>query len=496
MGKFACFKLTFGDNRVMIRGYFMFIETIRNIDWQAGKVRVRILIVFIVIATVIIAAAGAFFVRQRGKSDVTEEKTKIVKVVKVVEFREFVGGGEIEKVGTIEPLKSAFLIARTGGRVTKVRVGLGQSVRQGKVIVEIDGGGEASLARVQAGSARASLAAFESIRIAAIASTNNAVKIAQLGLDAAKAGKSLTTATVAKSREQADLAVLQAELALNDAQENGADILVRSADIALKAAKLAQDQASLARNTANRQTGDALKQAEQRLVAAGLSREKLTADLDSQRVAIMAQLTFAQEQVALAQVIASISGQVNRLNVKAGDFVSPGQKVGEVIAFEGAKVTIDVATGVREALSVGDEVKMKVKGQEIVGQIISLADAPGVEAALWQVDIVVVNADDVIHPGDQVTVKLPVGSRLRRGFEGQVGGQVVFIPLDVVVVRQDGVVLFTVDTQGIVEEHVIEVLGFASDFVEGKIDLSDEAMVVVSGNRTLHAGEHVDVTRM
>ena len=57
-------------------------------------------------------------------------------------------------------------------------------------------------------------------------------------------------------------------------------------------------------------------------------------------------------------------------------------------------------------------------------------------------------------------------------------------------------VLFTVNEQGIVEEHVIEVLGFASDFVEGKIDLLDEAMVVVSGNRTLRAGEQVDAVKL
>ena len=470
----------------MIRGYFMLIETIKNVDWKAGKVRVRILIVFIVIAIVIITAAGVFFVRQK-EGDEGNEKSGVVKSVKVVEFHEFIGGGEIEKVGTIEPLKSAPLIARTGGRVTKVKAGLGQSVKQGKVIVEIDGAGEASLARVQVSSARASLAAFESIRIAAIASTDNAVKITQLGLDAAEAGRSLTAAAVKKSREQADLAVSQAEFTLNDARENGADVLIRSADIALKAAKLVQDQASLARNTANRQAGDALKQAEQGLTASRLAKQKIIADLNSQHVAITAQLTFAQEQVAMAQVIASINGQVNRLDVKVGDFVRPGQKVGEVIAFEGAKVTIDVATGVRDALSIGDEVVMEASGQEIIGQIISLADAPGVEATLWQVDIAIVSANDVIHPGEQVTVKLPVGPVKRDS---------VFVPLDAVAVRQDGVVLFTVDTQGIVEEHVVEVLGFASDFVEGKIDLSDEAMVVVSGNRTLRAGERVEAIRM
>lgn len=472
----------------MIRGYFMLIKTIKNIDWQEGKVRIRVLIVFIVVALVILVAAGMFFVRQRkGDSISDNEGIKTVKVVKVVEFRELVSGGEVEKVGTIEPLKSALLIARVGGRVTNVKSGLGRSVKQGEIIVEIDGNGEASLARVQVSSARASLASFELIKVAAIASTNNAVQITQLGLDAVKAGKILTVATVAKSREQADLAVLQAEFALVDAQDNGVDILVRSADIGLKAASLAQDQASLARNSANRQTSDALKQAEQGLVAAKLSRGKLMVDLNGQRVAIMAQLTSAQEQVALAQVSAPIAGQVNRLDVRVGDFVRPGQKVGEIIAFEGAKVTIDVATGVRDALNVGDEVKMDVSGQEIIGQIISLADAPGVEATLWQVDIVVINADDVIHPGEQVIIKLPVGPIKRDG---------VFVPLDAVNVRQNGVVLFTVNEQGIVEEHVIEVLGFASDFVEGKIDLLDEAMVVVSGNRTLRAGEQVDAVKL
>jgi multidrug efflux pump subunit AcrA (membrane-fusion protein) len=472
----------------MMRGYLMFIKSLENIDWQAGKVRIRVLIVFIIVAIVIIIVAGAFFIKQRGKDDIIEEVTEAVRSVNVVKFSDFIEGGEIDKIGTIEPLKSAPLIARMGGRVTGIKAGLGQSVKRGNVIVEIDGSGEANLARVQVASTRASLVAFESIRTAALASTDSAVRITELGFDAAKAGRSLTKATVAKSREQADLAVLQAEFALSDIKDNGgADVLVRSADIGLKAARLAQDQASLARNITNRQTGDALKQAEQGLIAAKLSKERLIADLNSQRVSIMAQLASAQEQVAMAQISASINGQVNRLNVKIGDFVRPGQKVGEVIAFEGAKVTIDVTTGVRDALSVGDEVIMESLRQEIIGQIISLADAPGVEATLWQIDIVVTNADDVIHPGEQVTVKLPVGPVKSDG---------VFVPLDAITVRQDGVVLFTVNEQGIVEEHVVEVLGFASDFVEGKIDLSDEAMVVISGNRTLRAGEQVEVVKL
>jgi len=184
-------------------------------------------------------------------------------------------------------------------------------------------------------------------------------------------------------------------------------------------------------------------------------------------------------------VKSSVAGQIGRLDVRVGDFVSAGQVVGETTAFEGAQVTISVSAGVRFKLSVGQELEMDAGDQTIYGTIAGLADASSTDVPLWQVDIVVTGTNEPIHPGQLVSVKLPVGP---------VESGRVFIPLDAVTVRQEGVVLFTVDDEGVVDEKVVEVAGFAADFVEGQVDLDREALVVVGGNRTLRSGQRVEIS--
>lgn len=460
--------------------------------------------VVVVALVVALVGGGAFFLwrRDRGSAETMEgmvagETDEALPEVGVESVTDLQQSGRIEKLATVEPLQHAPLVARVGGRVTSVVVSLGDTVRAGQLLVAVDTGDVANPLAVQEQAARSSLAAFDSVERGALASADSAVRTAELALEAAETGKGLAADTVAKQREQADTAVLSAQFALEDARETGDDVLVRTADLALKAARIAQDQATLARQGTAQQSSDALKQAQQAVLSAQVARSKLGADLASQRIAFENQISAAREQLALAQIVSPLSGQVTRLDVQEGDFVRPGQDLGEVNAFGGALVRLDTTTGVRRNLFVGDTLPIQSSVGELTGTVLALADAPNQET-LWQVDIGITQTPGVIHPGEQVRVQLPIGPQrvagaMTSGDDSEATSYQRFLPLDAVVVRQDGSFVFTVDAEGIVHEHRVTVRGFVDDFVDGEVALPADAQIITSGNRMLRDGDTVSV---
>jgi len=209
-----------------------------NLTWYAG--RVRIMVAVIVMAAI---GGGYWFITQREEK-VIEEPGEVLAQVETRAFSQLSEGEAIEKVAVIESASRAPLVARTGGRVTKISAQLGEQVNKGVLVVEVDGASVASPARVQAAAAGASLAAFNEIEKQALASIDQGIATAKISVEAAKAGKALTAAQVNKARQQADLAVKQAELAFDDLEDDDdkTDALTRAADLRLQAAELAQDQ--------------------------------------------------------------------------------------------------------------------------------------------------------------------------------------------------------------------------------------------------------------
>jgi len=442
--------------------------------------------ILVLVVIVALVSGGIYFWSANNKEvdEVGSGEEELPEVL-VESFANLVDQIKLERIATIKPATGAPLVARAGGRVSAIDSVLGEEVIAGQVVVSIDSGVEANPARAQLAAVQSSLVVIDDIEREALRAAENAVQTAKLAVDAARAGRSLTASQVAKSEETADLSVRQAELSYEDAieSEERMDQVVRAADIGLQAAKLAQDQAQIAKSIANRRASDGLKQAEQGLRSARDAKGKIKVDIQSQRVSLQGQLATATEQIRLAQVISPVKGQITRLTVKQGDYIRPGQEVGEVIAFEGAQIQLDVATGVRERLRIGDSLDIKSQGQVFKGEVVRLADGPRTDMALWQVDIFVAGTPKVVHPGDLVVVELPVG---------RAGEDSSFLPLDAVVVRQDGIVLMTVE-EGKVREHVVRPISYSGDYIEAKVDVWDSAAVIVEGNRTLRAGDLVQV---
>jgi len=454
------------------------LKKLRNFTVVARR-RWKITLPAVILVVLLIGLIAFLSGRDSGQEETVSE---VLPKVEAKTVRELMEAGDLKKVGVIEPLESAMLVARSGGRVTAVGAQLGGMVAAGQIVVEIDGGVEANPTQVQARVAGESLQAFEAVSNQARRSADNAVAVAQLVLTAAEEGKGLTIETALKQRQVADNAARQAQFSLEDARETGNDVMVRTADLALQAAQLAQDQATLAREMASQQSSDGLKQAAQNLEGTRIARDKIATDLFSQKVALGGQLAVAREQFRLAQVTAPLAGLVTALDVKVGDFVQPGTRVGEINALTGAQVTLEVGEAIRRQLEVGLVARLEAGGQEFNGEIIGLSNAPESTTGLWQVDLLIKDAPVAVHAGDLVEVNLPV--------RGSLTGDVL-LPLDAVIARQEGVAVFRLE-DGVAREQLVSVRGYAGDLVEVNLGtVTADTVIVVSGNRRLKDGDPV-----
>ncbi|MCE9643033.1 MAG: HlyD family efflux transporter periplasmic adaptor subunit [Candidatus Andersenbacteria bacterium] len=441
--------------------------------WPYKGITYIALIVIAIILIVLIALRG-------GKTAPTQVVASPEPKVQAQTLDALSKAATIDTVTSVQLANSAPLIARLGGRVTAIYGELGSHVRAGAIVVDIDGGVEANPARVQEENASILLGLFNDIQAQTEASLNSSITLATNSLNAAKAGSTITAAIQSKNRDIATNGINQAEVARDKALDAGDDFLIRSANVGVDAAKLAATQALLAERLANRQTVDGVKQAQQNLAGATIAKNQTLASLASQKAGLEAQLRSAAEQVKLMRVTAPLAGEVSRLSVQVGDFVHPGDIVGEVFGGNNATATVFVPAGARKDLYVGQLLDVIVDGEKQVGTISALSSSAGSDTALWQVNITLVGA---VQAHSTVTVKLPMSVQ-------QVG--TVFIPLNAVNVRQSGAVVLTVQ-DGVVRERAFTPIHYYNNYVEGSVDLPASAVVITSGNRTLRDGDHVSV---
>lgn len=432
----------------------------------------------VLIALIILFVVLTITSRGSG-TDGARDKEKVLPEVRVETIDEIARKATIDTTTNFELVNAAPLISRLGGRVTSINASLGSSVRLGQIVVGIDGAGEANPARVQVTNASISLGLFGAIESQTRASLDNAVAIAKSSFDSARAGKALNAEIQRKNKDMAENSVDIARANQEKSVTADDDILIRTANLAVNAAKLAQDQAQLAERVSLNQNADAVTMAQKNLAGAQIARNQTLANLASQKAGLEAQMRSAAEQVKLMQIIAPLSGEVSRLTVKVGDFVRPGDQIGEVAATGNARGTIFVPRAVRDGLRVGQVITLTIDGQETDGVVHAIAASPSATSSLWQIDI---TTSKSVHPNSTVIVSLPIVSATAGA---------TFIPLDALNVREGSVVVFTLDENDIVHEHEFVPIHYYNQLVEGKTDLPITSRIVVSGNRTLRDGDHV-----
>ncbi len=402
--------------------------------------------------------------------------------VSVAPFADLNAAAEVAVSGYLEG-DSAALVARTGGRVTSVRAAVGHSVTRGFRIAAIDADGAPNPLASQIAGIDRSLQNLGAVKEQALKSADLAVKIAETNYSAAKNGAAISAATTSNNVAIAEKAVSAAEEQLKAAEDQGlSDQAIAVARIGVESAKLARDQAELAEKSGGVQTGAAAQIALANLNIAKSARVRAEAEISAQSISLETQRSVAAAQFAQSQIDAPISGSVASLSIKAGDFLKPGQTVGEISGGGAGRIVLRVSEAVAGRVKTGQKIAIFDAQKEFVG-IVSAVSAASASSGIRQVDIAVAKDAAAGRLNRTVKVVFPAA-------DGTASDNL--IPLSVLSVRTRGSFVYVAEN-GLAKEVPVNILGYSDNYAETDLRLPQGALVVVKGNRTLTDGRKIRI---
>ena len=154
------------------------------------------------------------------------------------------------------------------------------------------------------------------------------------------------------------------------------------------------------------------------------SRVSSVSDLDrkqnSQRVALAvhraaeASLRAARDRLAQRTLLAPFDGVLRVFDSEAGEYVSPGQRVGELLEVSRVRITIGLrdldVVAVRPGMQAA--VRVDARGREShAGTVLRVAAAADSSTRKFPVQVEIENADGELMPGMVASVDLELGNR-------------------------------------------------------------------------------------
>ncbi len=206
----------------------------------------------------------------------------------------------------------------------------------------------------------------------------------------------------------------------------------------------------------------------------------------SRTVAAEAELGLARRAVRDSNVVAPFDGLIARRYVNAGEFVSAGQKLFDLVALDPIEVELHLPEADSARVAVGQVVEVRVAPypEERFEAVVSVV-SPTIDPATrtLRVKALIPNTEGRLRPGLFARADLGVASR-----DG-----VVMIPEEAVLQRADGQVVFRLVGEQRVERLNIETGIHHEGWVEVRGGLSHEDWVVVRGQTQLIDGSAVSV---
>jgi len=198
---------------------------------------------------------------------------------------------------------------------------------------------------------------------------------------------------------------------------------------------------------------------------------------EAQLKALAAQLSEAKLALDRTKITAPISGRLNEIEAKIGDWMGVEKSVAQILQFEEVKVTVGVPESDVAAiidLNEADVIIEALSNRRVKGKKIFLSRQPGTMARLYDLDLVVKNPDGRILPGMFARVEL-----VKEVFEGT-----LVIPLYAVISQNDENFVF-VEKDNKAEKRLID-LGILSGWlIQVTSGLEPGDHVIVVGHRQL-----------
>lgn len=462
--------------------------------------------------------------------------------VKVGRIDQINSGSTYTITGSVRAVSEARLQAEASGRITSVNADLGDTVRAGFVIatlensaqraslLQAEGSYEAALASAassQSGTQSAETAlssaltsavtTYRSAFIGADSSVRNTIDdlftnptsaVPGFRLDSFGSAVALnqerkelepvlddwsaksTTANIGNIRSYLIEAIADTKRILQYAQTLSSIVTRQNTSTTLtQAQKDALEAEFLSMRSTLNQTLQSLESAQTSIKSSeeALDRAQIAGSssdvslADAQIKSALGSLQAARSSYEKTLVRTPISGVVNALYLKEGEYASQGQQAAIIANNNALEITAYVTEMESVQLSIGDTVRINTKAEGTITQI-----APAVDPATGKVEIKIESQSETLTNGDTVSIEL-AHSQAERDADAPIR-----IPITALKVEVDRIVVFTVSEEGTLVAHQVTEGPLMGDQIIIDSGLTSDMDIVLDA-RGLNEGDAVEV---
>jgi multidrug efflux pump subunit AcrA (membrane-fusion protein) len=440
-------------------------ETVETVeDYSRPARRLSMLPVVVILAMLAVAVTIILLVRGRGAAESEPEAVVEVEVApsQRAEMREYV-----EATGTLNamPGHEASFSAAAAGRVTRVVAQVGQNVRAGQVLAELDKSVLAATVRQQAAAVEQARAQARQARAASGSQSpiaSDQIRQAETAIAQARANQ---------TQAQSNLNRLQTLFGRGIAARREVEEAQTALAVALASVAQAESALAAARVNATRGVGEARTQAA--VTAGGVS-------------AAAAGLQVAQAELARASIRAPISGTVTKRAVNDGESVDPATPAFEVIDASSLDLVANLPAQYLGRVRTGNLAVVKIEpfpGREFEGGVVQVAPAADPQTNTVAVRVRLPNPRGELRAGLFADARIAV----------EIHANALVVPEAALVVEGDETFVFVPKSDETVERRKVAVgirEGGRAEITRG---LREDERVVTAGAFGLEDGSKIKI---
>ncbi|MBP3886376.1 MAG: efflux RND transporter periplasmic adaptor subunit [Cellulosilyticum sp.] len=387
------------------------------------------------------------------------------------------------------------VIPKVGGTVSKVHVKVGDKVKAGDVLFEID----SRDIEIQVKSAQSSVTSSQ----ATISSAQAGLDAAEAGLNAAKANYNMNTGSNLDnqlSSQKANVENLERQYndLLRDLESNKALLEVGAVsqntidnmETQIATAKSNLDQAKNQLKTLEEQTIEETKRASEASVQqAEASVSQATASIaQAEASAAQAQTSLenAQQQLSYTKVVAEIDGIISNCTVTEGSTVGAGSVALSLIDIDKVKIAFNITGDLVNTIQAGNTVYTyidAVSDEPFEGVVSTVAPAADSKTGLYPVEIEISNPKHLLKPGMFATSKLVLSEN----------PSALSVPIGAVIDKGETKYVYTVDADNIAHKIAVETGLENETHIEIVSGLNANDVIVIKGQDYLSEGSLVNI---